>query len=381
MQAVFVMEQHLGHRTYYQNLRRFVDGQAAAPGAPPLEATWVEITYAQPGGVYEQLSFLPSGLRGTLRGRAQVRAGLAGRGADVAFFNTQTPAVLGGGMTGRQPYVISTDITPILYDRMGQHYGHKADRPGPLKMYKHQVNRHVYRSAAFLVPWSTWARQSLIADYGVLPGRIEVIPPGVDLDLWQPSSRQSEPGPSPCGKGDGPFRILFVGGDIRRKGSDVLLQAYRALCSRLPGTQGGTPPVELHLVTRQAAPTGEGLITHQGLLPNTAEIISVFRSCDVFVLPTEAEAFGIAAVEAAAAGIPAIVTGVGGLTDVVDDGETGFIIRPGDAQTLAARLQSLATNPDLRLRLGRAARRRAESRFDAGRNAARILEILRSAVG
>jgi len=373
MQAAFVMEQHLGHRTFYQNLRRFVDQQAAAAtGAGAFTARWVEVSYVQPGGVYERLRFLPASLRGTLRGRAQVRAGLRSAPTSVAFFNTQVPAVLGGGATQRQPYVISTDITPIQYDRMSQHYGHTADRAGPLKAYKHRVNRRVFGGAAAVLPWSTWVRQSLIADYDVPLGHIVVVPPGVDLELWQPTASRTAPGPSY--PGNIPLRILFVGGDMNRKGGDVLLQAYRALRASTSASA-----FELHLVTRSPAPPGEGSVAHYDLRPNTPELIAVFRSCDVFVLPTEAEAFGIAAVEAAAAGLPAIVTDVGGLTDVVVDGETGFLIRPGDVQTLVARLRILAADPGLRVRLGRAARARAESRFDARKNAARIVAILRAA--
>jgi glycosyltransferase involved in cell wall biosynthesis len=375
MQATFVMEQHLGHHTFYQNLRRFVDQQAgAASGAEAFNARWVEVTYVQAGGVYERLRFLPAALRGTLRGRAQVRAGLqpALRSPErgVAFFNTQVPAVLGGGATRRQPYVISTDITPIQYDRMSRPYGHAADRPGPLKAYKHAANRRVFGAATAVLPWSTWVRQSLIADYGVPLNRIEVIPPGVDLDRWQPAEERAP------ADGNVPLRILFVGGDMHRKGGDILIQAYRALRTSAATL---TPACELHLVTRSPAPMGEGMVAHHGLRPNTPELIAVFRSCDLFVLPTEAEAFGIAAVEAAAAGLPAIVTDVGGLTDVVVDGETGFLMRPGDVQTLAARLRLLVSDPGLRLRLGRAARARAEARFDARRNAARIVEILRAA--
>jgi glycosyltransferase involved in cell wall biosynthesis len=372
------MEQHLGHRTFYQNLRRFVDQQAAASsGAAAFSPHWVEVSYVQPGGFYERLRFLPASLRGALRGRAQVRAGLRESPAvvdatTVAFFNTQAPAVLGGGATRRQPYAISTDITPIQYDRMSQHYGHVADRAGPLRAYKHWVNCRVFGGAAAVLPWSTWVRQSLIADYDVSSSRIEVIPPGVDLELWQPGA--SRAALAPAHAGTAPLRILFVGGDMHRKGGDVLLQAYQSLRAA-----GLAAAFELHLVTRSPAPSGDGIVAHHGLRPNTPELIAVFRASDVFVLPTEAEAFGIAAVEAAAAGLPAIVTEVGGLTDVVAEGETGYFIRPGDVQTLVARLRLLATDPNLRVRLGRAARARAEARFDARKNAARIVEILRAA--
>jgi glycosyltransferase involved in cell wall biosynthesis len=97
--------------------------------------------------------------------------------------------------------------------------------------------------------------------------------------------------------------------------------------------------------------------------------------------PTAAEAFGIAAVEASAAGLAAIVTAVGGLKDIVVNGDNGFLIQPGDIQSLSEHLRLLAGDAKLRERMGKAARQRAEKYFDARRNAERIvsrlLEIVR----
>jgi glycosyltransferase involved in cell wall biosynthesis len=354
IKVAFVMEQHLGHRTFYQNLRSFIaHDRSIAP-------TWIEVNYAPLNNLLEKLP-LPGSIRGALRGRAQVRHGLAHARCDVAFFNTQVPAALGGSMTKRQPYVISTDITPRQYDVIGQHYGHRADRGGPLAAYKHRTNVTLLRGATKVLPWSTWTRESLIANYGVSVDRIEVLPPGVDTDRWQPTSRSAH----------GPLKILFVGGDLQRKGGETLLAAFRSL-----------PPgkAELHLVTRTPAPSGDNIRTYHGLQPNQAELIAIYQQCDVFVLPTEAEAFGIAAIEASAVGMPVIATAVGGLTDIVIDGQTGYVIKPGDIRTLADRLQSLIAQPALRQQLGQAARERAVSRFDARANAQRIAHLLSETV-
>jgi spore coat protein SA len=97
------------------------------------------------------------------------------------------------------------------------------------------------------------------------------------------------------------------------------------------------------------------------------------------VLPSEAEAFGIAAVEASAAGLPVIATAVGGLRDIVVDGETGFLLQPGNVQGMHECLSLLAQDGHRRVRMSRAARSRAEMHFDARRNADRIVTILRAA--
>ena len=217
IQTTFVMEQHIGHRSYYQNLRRFVDS------ASQIAADWVEVTYERPQAIWNRLPVLPRGIRGTLSGRAQVREGLRRNRADVTLFNTQVPAALGGRLVGRQPYVLCTDITPLQYDEMSHHYGHQPDRAGFVSRYKHQVNGRLFQGAARILPWSNWVRESLIADYGVAPERIEVLPPGVDIDLWRPN-------PQPH---DGPMRILFVGGDFYRKGGEDLLAAVELLAARI----------------------------------------------------------------------------------------------------------------------------------------------------
>lgn len=358
--VTFVMEQQVGHRTYYQNLRRFIDE------APEIEATWVPVTYRDGGAFWSNWSFVPDRVLGPLNGRFQVRKGLRRWPADILFFNTQVAAAIAGGSVLRharqRPYLISTDITPIQYDEMGAHYGHKADGEGLISYYKHRVNVKLLNNAAFLLPWSNWARDSLVNDYGVPVERIEVNPPGVDLERWRTQARDH----------GGPMRILFVGGDFHRKGGDIL----RAAFNRLP-----TGSAELHLVTRTEMEPEPWVTVYNKMQPNSAELITLYQAADVFVLPTKAEAFGIAAVEASATGLPIIATAVGGIMDIVSDGETGFLVESGDVEMLAERLQQLAAQPELRGQMGQAARRRAEQRFDARRHAARLLEILQETAG
>jgi glycosyltransferase involved in cell wall biosynthesis len=346
-----VMEQHLGHRTYYENLRRFVAAEAA------IEVQWAAVTYQTPAGWSERVPYLPAHVRGTLRGRAEVRRALRTIAHEVVFFNTQVPGAIGSGWFWRRPYVVATDITPRQYDQLGQCYQHQPDRFGPVALFKHLVNTRLLRQAACVLPWSSWARESLIRDYGVAPDRIEVIPPGVDLQYWRPGE----------GRASDPVRILFVGGDLYRKGGATLLQAFRSL------PQG---TCELHLVTRTQVAPEAGVIPYYDLNPNAPGLMQLYQQADLFVLPTEAEAFGIAAVEACASGLATISTASGGLTDVVVDGENGFLVAPGDSRELAARMRRLIEDTDLRLAMGRAGRVRAERYFDARRNAARIATVL-----
>lgn len=354
LRVTFVLERHLGHQTFADNLRDHVVGDDT------VDATFVDVTYAATTAFWERLP-IGDQVRGALRGRRQIRTGLRNRRRHVTFFNTQVPAVLGGRAARRGPYVLCTDITPVQYDGMATAYGHEPDTGGLAATIKHAANRRVFRQAAHIVAWSRWVRSSLIADYQVDPDEVSVIPPGVDVSRWTPRNERRT----------GPLRILFVGGDLHRKGGGTLLSAFAALP---PGT------AELTLVTRSRHPQTPGVRVERGLTPNAPALIELYRSSDVFVLPSEAEAFGIAAVEAAAAGLPVIATPVGGLRDIVVDGETGYLISPADADALCHHLRGLAEDEHLRARLGATARARALVHFDADRNARAIIDLLRTVV-
>jgi glycosyltransferase involved in cell wall biosynthesis len=346
LRVTFFMEQGKGYRTYYRNLRPFVDMN------PDIAPTWVPITYHRPNSLLDRWPILPAGIRGVLHARRQVLEGFQKGPCDVAFFNPYVPAVLGGALTFRQPYVIRSDITPRQFDSMAYAYNHPVDRFGPLRAYKHRAATRVFRNAAHFVCLTTWVRNSYVNDYGVPPERLDVLPVGVDLELWRPDPARAS---------------VADDTDAEDAVQDTFLRAFRALP---PGT------AELHLAAWPPAPEGEGIFLHTKMKPNSSELIALYQSADVFVLPSEADTFGIVAVEASAAGVPAIVTDVGGVASVVADGVTGFVIEPGDVATLVERLRLLAADPALRWRMGRAARQRAEARFDMRKITARTIEII-----
>jgi glycosyltransferase involved in cell wall biosynthesis len=97
------------------------------------------------------------------------------------------------------------------------------------------------------------------------------------------------------------------------------------------------------------------------------EIGPFFGAFDVFVLPSANEGTPVTAIEALASGCPVVATRVGGVPDVVRDGEDGFLVEPGDVDRLASRLAMLASDADLRARLGGAGRERVVSRYGVGR--------------
>jgi glycosyltransferase involved in cell wall biosynthesis len=186
-----------------------------------------------------------------------------------------------------------------------------------------------------------------------------VNPPGVDLP---------ERIPSRVPVAGRPVKVLFVGGDFARKGGFLLVEALQTL----------DVPWELHLVTRDETPGAPNIRVHGALENRSETYAALFRSCDLFALPTLADCHSIATIEAMAAGLPVISTNVGGIPEIVVDGQTGFLTAPGDREALRRSLCRLIADPALRQRMGEAGRRRAEARFDARDRASTVRAVIES---
>jgi glycosyltransferase involved in cell wall biosynthesis len=350
------MEQVLGHVSHYLTLRAALDAQ------PAVDPHWVEVTY-EGNGRLERMPGLPRPVSATARGFLQVREGVRRRALDVLFFHTSNPAVFQWDLLMRTPSVLSLDVTPRQYDALAAAYDHVPDRDDAIAGVKRWLNRRTYQLARHLVVWSTWVKESLVRDYGLPPERVSVIPPGVDLTVWQSTNRADRPA------GSMP-RVLFVGGDFERKGGRLLLDWFR---------RSGRELCEVDLVTRAELASEPGVRVHRGIRGNTPESRSLYAAADIFVLPSIGETFGIASVEAMAAGLPVVTTRVGGATDIVVDGHTGYLIQPDDPAGLAQALESLIRDPARRQGMGERGRARAEERFDGVSNAQRLLACLREA--
>jgi glycosyltransferase involved in cell wall biosynthesis len=357
LQAGFVMEQVLGHISHYDTLRRVVERDEN-----DIDPRWIEVTY-RGNGRLEGMSKLPASVRGTMRGFLQVREGLRRGPLDAVLFHTQKPAVFQWDLLMRTPSVLSLDVTPRQYDELGEFYEHAADGDTPVAHLKHWINVRTFALAKKIVVWSQWVKDSLVADYGVLPDKVRVIPPGVDLNVWTAQPERSDdqpPGQLP--------RILFVGGDFERKGGSLLLDWYR---------QHGRGRCELDIVTRAGIQHEPGVHVHTNIVGNSPAARRMFGAADVFVLPSLGECFGIASVEAMAASLPVVATAVGGAGDIVDHGTTGFLIQPNSSRDLSEALDRLIGDRELRRDMGRAGRRKAERAFDGAANADALIDCLK----
>jgi glycosyltransferase involved in cell wall biosynthesis len=279
---------------------------------------------------------------------------------DALFFHTQVPAILAQRWLRKIPGIVSLDATPLQYDELGAFYKHEQG-PAWLEAWKWRLNRDCFRSARRLVAWSEWTKMGLVQGYGVLADKITVIAPGVNVNEWRRAM--------PRVPHADPVKILFVGGDLKRKGGLVLLEAFRAL--RHLG-------LELHLVTKDRQPPEPGVFIYNNLEANSEPLKDLYHTCDIFALPTFGDSLPMVLSEAGAAGMSVISTNVAGIPEIVRNGETGLTVPACYAPALMHALRYLATNPTLRLTLGERAMAHVSLHFDARSNANRLLDLLKT---
>jgi glycosyltransferase involved in cell wall biosynthesis len=141
----------------------------------------------------------------------------------------------------------------------------------------------------------------------------------------------------------------------------------------------GTGPLEAQLKA-QAARKHPNQVTFLGHVNGRRKLDLIRRSC-FSVVPSECfEAFGLSAAESLANGTPVIASRIGGLTEVVEDGVSGFLFAPGDAGDLAAKLRQVRQDPQMALQMGRQALRRAREKLSPETHAQRLVAIYQEVI-
>ncbi|MDT0486559.1 glycosyltransferase family 4 protein [Streptomyces doebereineriae] len=295
----------------------------------------------------------------------QLRHWLRRTRAEVVNVHAPVPGLgdLAVAVAGRRP-------TVLTYHAGSMHKGEAdsgvADRL--IGLYERAVLPRVFARARRLVAVSPVS----LADGHPHAVRIS---PGVDTDRFTPGEPASRR----------PRTVVYVGRMDRSsawKGVDVLVRAFAHLARTVPDARlrlvgdGDALPglralaAELGVADRLETP---------GALSGEA-LTDAVRTAAVLALPslTEAESFGMALVEAMACATPVVGSEVGGIPHVVDDGETGLLVPPGDPDALAAACAKLLADGDLADRIGAAGRRTAEERYAWPKLTARYLQLFRA---
>jgi glycosyltransferase involved in cell wall biosynthesis len=234
------------------------------------------------------------------------------------------------------------------------------------------VERAAVRRAAavvVLVPRTA----ELLREDGVAHEKVHVLPSGFDPALFEgPTEDRFPEVPRP--------RVGYVGRFAEQKRPDLLVQAFGRLSGGdRPATLVvvGDGPLRHRVEAAVRRSPARDRITLRGFVPH-AEVPAVLRSLDLLVLPSVYEEMGSVLAEAMACGLPVVASDVGGIPDVVQDGETGILVPPGDVEALSKALDGVLGDDELRSRLGATARRRSQ-RYSWPGLAAHVEELYRAA--
>ena len=225
------------------------------------------------------------------------------------------------------------------------------------------AERRIIHSADAVVVSTSIERDDIAKLYGTNGTPIEVIPPGVDLRMFQPLDVQEAR--RELGLRDKRV-ILYVGRIEPLKGLDILLRAVALLNdtanTRMLIVGGGLEDdPELQRLKRIATELDiSDIVTFTGAV-SQERLPAYYSAADIFALPSWYESFGLVALEAMSCGTPVVVSRVGGLTTFVENGKTGYLVPWRCPEAFARSMDTLLANPALRDAMGVSARRKALS--------------------
>ena len=257
-----------------------------------------------------------------------------------SLFDSRHPAV---------PYFVYTDHTYLA----NRNYPSPWNRLNETEEWEYREHTF-YREVTRIFTTSNYARESLIEDYGVEPGGVQCVYSGANTA----DSRELRP-KTEFGK-----RILFVGYDWERKGGPVLMEAFDRVVRAIPDAElwvvGCAPDVK----------NSRCRVFGKLSLKETAKR---FEAADLFCLPSFKDPAAIVLGEAAAYGLPIVATNVGGSADRVLEGETGYLVKAGDSETLAKQLITLLGDVEKCKSFSRNAVQLAQERFSWSAVAEKLL--------
>src|SRR5438270_778087 len=222
---------------------------------------------------------------------------------------------------------------------------------------RYEIERRTMAGSDRIVALTDVDRQQMVRHYGPL-APIAVIAGGVDLQRFSPDPAPQTAVRAQLDLSPTARTVLFVGRIQRLKGLEVLLRAFRRLNDLdaqlvIVGGRPGNSHESREIARLQHLATRLGVAERTRFVGAVAHehLPMYYRAADVCVMPSSYESFGLVAVESLACGTPVVATRVGGLTSVIRDGETGFLVPWRDAELFAERLRRVLREDSLRKRL------------------------------
>jgi glycosyltransferase involved in cell wall biosynthesis len=242
------------------------------------------------------------------------------------------------------PYL--TSIKGVLAEEARQ------ERGAPYRMLKSLsfLEAANARAAEAVLSTSVYCCNAIHQHYGIRQERMRIVPEGIDLPYWQEVARTTHY------SGDG-ATILCVARQYPRKHVADLLRAMplvRRIVPRAHAVIVGDGP-EHAVLQRLAVELQLGdSVQLLGSIPDDLAVARLYRSADLFCLPSVQEGFGIVFLEAMASGLPIVATRAAAIPEVVPDGQVGKLVSPGNITDLAESIAELLANPTRRKEMGTA---------------------------
>jgi len=235
-----------------------------------------------------------------------------------------------------------------------------------------KMQEQVARRIPDLLTVSSSSAADIVADFGVSPDQLHVVPLGVNTDLFKPGSQPRQPG-----------RIIAIASaDTPLKGVRTLLHAVARLRTRRDLELRLVAKVEPNGPTHKLiAELGISDIVHISSGLSDAALAALFASAEVACIPSLYEGFSLPAVEAMASGTPIVASRVGALPEVLGtDGACADLVAPADIDALTRALGELLDSPEKRRRMGKAGRNRAINVFSWEAVAAQTVRVYERAI-
>lgn len=223
----------------------------------------------------------------------------------------------------------------------------------------------------------TYQHSHLIAhQMNISPSKIRIIPHGTSIMEGQTIEPTQSSGDT--------LNILFLGRLESRKGIHTFLKAIPLLRNKHANLHfriaGEDPENVYQNIFNEENPSNTAEVTFLGEITHEQKV-EEYNNCDIFAAPSLYESFGLIYIEAMSFGKPVIGCSAGGAIEVIKDKEVGYLIEPGSVEELSAAINLLVSNPDLRAKLGEAAKQRVKTLFTAdimAENSHRMLTAITS---
>ena len=237
--------------------------------------------------------------------------------------------------------------------------------------------KRLFRQGDWFLANSRYTYRQLLA-LGVDPAKLSVLYPGV----VSPSELFDHPRQGQKRDSGDKIKIVTVARLVDIKGVDVGLKVFKDLVEALEALPAldleyhlvGDGPCREELRLQVARDGLDDKVVFHGSLP-FHETLQVVQGASFYLLPSREEAFGLASLEAQASGVPVVAFRVGGVGETMVSGETGFLVSPRDRGDMVEKARLLATNPTLRVEMGRRGRLWVKERFGVESQNAKLEEL------